>query len=100
MDESLINNFQLDPDGDKALDEETLHRALTDRIAEMLQYESELLFSTLYRLDVYEFKIKQVLSGNTGEEIPGGLARLVIERQKEKMKTRANRGNPPGFKDF
>lgn len=96
---NVINqNFQLE--GDQALDEVTLHQALTTRIAEMLEYETDLLFSTLYRLDVLEHKIKVVLSGNTGEDIPSGLARLVIERQKEKMKTRKNAGESPNFTDF
>ncbi len=99
MSEIIINKFQLDSDTDQ-LDEKTLHEALTNRIADMLQFEADLLFSTLYRLDVLEYKIKAVLSGNTGEEIPAGLARLVIERQKEKMKTRKNLGNAPQFKDF
>jgi len=99
MNYSIINNFQIES-SEETLDEDTLHEALTDRIAEMLQYETDLLFSTLYRLDVLEHKIKHVLSGVSGEDIPGGLARLVIERQKEKLATRKNTGEPPQFKDF
>ena len=96
---NIINqNFQLEED--QILDEATLHQALTNRISEMLELEVGLLFSTLYRLDVLEHKIKTVLSGSTGEDIPSGLARLVIERQREKLKTRKNAGQSPIFKDF
>ena len=98
MSDVIINNFQLDDI--QNLDEMTLHQVLSARIAEMLDFEMDLLFSTLYRLDVLEYKIKAVLSGNTGEGIAAGLARLVIERQKEKMITRKNAGGSPDFKDF
>ena len=98
MNDVIINNFQLDDI--EHLDEKTLHQALSSRIAEMLDFEMDLLFSTLYRLDVLEYKIKAVLSGSTGEGIADGLARLVIERQKEKMVTRKNTGGQPNFEDF
>jgi hypothetical protein len=101
MSDIILNNFQIDTEGEAdGLDEVTLHQALTNRIAQMLDIETDLLFSTLYRLDVLEYKIKAVLAGNTGENIPAGLARLVIERQKEKMKTRKSAGTPPDFEDF
>lgn len=99
MSDAIINRFQLDT-ASESLDEGTLQEALAVRIAEMLEYEIDLLFSTLYRLDVLEYKIKDVLGGMTQEDIPSGLARLVIERQKEKMSTRKNRGQAPNFEDF
>lgn len=69
------------------LDEETLVQALTEKIAQMLDTEIDLLFSTLYRLDIFETKINAVLDNPV---IPNdeGLARLVIERQKEKLESR------------
>ena len=81
-------NFHIVSEDVQDLDEEQLHRALSARIAEMLEHEIDLLLSTLYRLDVFERKIKDVLSGRTGEGVAEGLARLVIERQKEKIETR------------
>lgn len=60
---------------------------LAGRIAQMLDKEPELLFSTLYRLDVLEHKINTVL--HSSSEAPAhGLARLIVERQLEKIKTR------------
>lgn len=98
MSDVISRNFQLDDE--IRLDESTLHQALTSRIAEMLDFQADLLFSTLYRLDVLEHKIKSVMAGTTGEEIAAGLARLVIERQKEKSITRKNSNSTPHFKDF
>lgn len=67
---------------------EELIDALSVRIAYMLDHEAELLFSTLYRLDVLEPKINAVLQSS--EETPArGLARLIVERQQEKLKTRS-----------
>lgn len=67
---------------------EALIRQLAERIAYMLDKEPELLFSTLYRLDVLEHKINAVLQSGT-EEPAYGLARLIVERQLEKHKTRS-----------
>lgn len=60
---------------------------LSQRISEMLDTETDLLFSTLYRLDIYESKINAVLYSS--EDTATGLARLVVERQKQKFKSRA-----------
>ncbi len=60
---------------------------LSNRISEMLDTETDLLFSTLYRLDIYESKINAVLFSS--EDTATGLARLVIERQKQKYLSRA-----------
>jgi hypothetical protein len=61
---------------------------LSNRISEMLDSETDLLFSTLYRLDIYESKINTVLYSS--EDTATGLARLVVERQKQKFKSRAD----------
>lgn len=72
-------------------EEEAVLSVFEERIAEMLDTEMDLLLSTLYRLDISERKILQVLRG--GIESPArGLARLVLERQKEKLATRHKYG--------
>jgi hypothetical protein len=45
------------------------------------------LFSTLYRLDVLEHKINAVLK--SGQDPAFGIARLILERQREKLQTRS-----------
>jgi hypothetical protein len=76
---------------DEEIGEEAVLTLLETRIREMLASEMDLLLSTLYRLDISEKKILLVLKG--GIEGPAkGLARLVLERQKEKLKTRREYG--------
>lgn len=75
--------------------EDELIRVLAKRIAEMLDHEPDLLFSTLYRLDVLESRINAVL--HSPVDPAWGLAKLVLERQKEKLKTRAAYGKGREF---
>lgn len=85
-DASVIRSFGLEKDSD-FLDEGTVLQALSRKIAEMLDHEPDLLFSTMYRLDVLEHKIQRVLNDPA---IPNdtGLAQLILDRQKEKIETR------------
>lgn len=78
---------QFDLEKINEVSETELIEALSLRISVMLDTETDLLFSTLYRLDIFESKINAVL--NSPEDTATGLARLVIDRQKEKFKSRA-----------
>ena len=96
--EIIHQKFELDVEDE--LTEEQLIIMLAKRISEMLDLNPELLFSTLYRLDVYESKINQVL--RSGEDPALGLATLVMDRQKQKLKTKQeyrNKGGDEGFID-
>ena len=95
----IRQRFELDQT--EEITEEQLIMMLARRISEMLDDSPELLFSTLYRLDIYESKINMVLKSD--EDTALGLARLVLERQKEKMRTKAEykaRGNSDDFIDI
>jgi hypothetical protein len=98
-DSSIVaQTFNLDQPLD-FLDEETLLKALAQKIAQMLHSEPDLLFSTLYRLDVLEHKIQNVLN-NPAIPNDEGLAQLVISRQKEKIETRKKyQSKQPGWID-
>ncbi len=87
---TLSHSFHL-RDSSDGLGKNAIIELLSKRIAEMLQFETDLLFSTLYRLDVFESKITEVIQGRTSDfDIATGLARLVVERQEEKNIARAN----------
>lgn len=75
------------PDVESILDEEALLILFTARVEEMMRDDLDLLLSSLYRLDVEEYKIQEALRSAT---IPAaqGIASLIIERQKEKIRTR------------
>lgn len=68
--------------------EEEFRTWLEDRIAHMLEHETDLLLSTLYRLDIDEEKIKHVLDSNRQFSIAGGLTELVLERQRRRQATK------------
>ena len=78
---------QILPEVESILDEKALLELFTKRVEEMMRDDLGLLLSSLYRLDVYEDKIQQALKSPT---VPAaeGIARLIIERQKEKIMTR------------
>jgi hypothetical protein len=63
---------------------------LSERIGEMLERRPEYLMSLLYRLDVLEKKIVPVLRPGAPEPPHIGLARLVLERQKQRIETKRN----------
>lgn len=68
--------------------EDELREKLQKRIEYMLTYETDLLMSTLYRLDIDEQKIKQVLLKSIQQPVAKGLAELVIDRQRQRHHTK------------
>jgi hypothetical protein len=68
--------------------EAALLALLTARIEEMLEKRPEYLMSMLYRLDVLEEKIVPVMHPAAPEPPALGLARLVLERQRQRVETK------------
>ncbi|MEO0041817.1 MAG: hypothetical protein RL329_1265 [Bacteroidota bacterium] len=68
---------------------------LADVIAYMLEHQTDKLFGLMYRLDIDEYKIQIVLAPFHPEPPPVGLARLVWERQLERVRTRKTYTSPP-----
>ncbi len=62
---------------------------LTASIAEMLEKEPDLLLSSMYRMDIDERKILQILNSHSENDIPTEFAKLVLERQRVALMTRA-----------
>jgi hypothetical protein len=75
------------PESDSILDEPALLDLFTKRVEELIRDDLGLLLSSLYRLDVEEHKIQKALRS---PEVPTAraIAGLIIDRQKEKIKTR------------
>ena len=78
---------QFFPEYDPVLDEESVIQLFTTRVEELMREDIDLLLSSLYRLDVEEDKIQHALRSST---IPParGIAMLILDRQKERLKTR------------
>jgi len=92
----VLRKFELSEQ--EELTEEQVVQILAERISEMLDTQPDLLFSTLYRLDVFESKINSVL--NSDSDTAHGLAQLVIDRQKEKLRTKEEYRRKGGAPDF
>lgn len=73
---------------------EELQSALAIHINQLIQHHFEQLVSLLYRIDVNEAKIKQLLQKHPDENAGNLIAALIIERQLEKLKTRQQFRNP------
>jgi len=69
-----------------AMDE--LNNILADKIKDLIMNNFEKLSNILYRIDVNPEKVNNIFSSFGPAEIPHELARLIIERQLEKVKTR------------
>jgi hypothetical protein len=80
------------PESESILDEPALLDMFTTRVEEMLKGDIDLLLSSLYRLDVEEYKIQRALRS---PDVPParGIAKLIIDRQKEKLITRKKYGS-------
>jgi ribosome-associated translation inhibitor RaiA len=61
---------------------------LAAHINQLIQNDFHKLISILYRLDVSEAKLKQLLEENTDSDAGIIIANLVIERQLQKIKSR------------
>ncbi len=89
----VARNFELELDEPFA--EAQLLEVLADRIAWLVEHNPEYLFSLLYRNDVEERKIEEALSPANPEPANIALARLVLERQKQRLETRRRYSSPP-----
>jgi hypothetical protein len=67
---------------------EELLRLLTSHINNMINSNFEQLVSLLYRLDVNEEKLREYLDNKPGEDAAPLIAKLIVERQEQKIKSR------------
>ena len=66
-----------------------LKEELTQYINHLINTDFEKLIFYLYRIDVHEAKMKQLLQAHDGENAASLIAQLIIDRQVQKIKTRA-----------
>jgi hypothetical protein len=66
-----------------------LEQQLTDHINHLINTDFEKLVYYLYRIDVNETRMKQLLQQQGGENAAQLIARLIIDRQLQKLKSRA-----------
>jgi hypothetical protein len=61
---------------------------LADKINQLINLNFAQLVNILYRLDISEAKLKEVLKENPTEDAGQLIAQLIIERQLQKLKAR------------
>lgn len=77
------------------ISEEDLIRVLGERINDMIRHDMQTLFTLLYRIDVSEKRIREMLATHKGVDAGLILAALVLDRQKQKLATRKLFQQPP-----
>ena len=81
----LQQNFQLPITINEMQDAENF---LGDKINSLIKDDFNLLIQILYRIDVNEARLKQVLKDNPNEDAGKIIAALLIERQLQKINIR------------
>jgi hypothetical protein len=80
-----------------------LETLLAGKLNELIRIDFNALVTILYRIDVNETKLKELLRTSAGEDAGRIMARLIIERQEQKIKTRnasGATGTGPVWKDL
>jgi hypothetical protein len=83
---SIRNDFSLQVP--ERISEEELRRVLAGRISELISVNFQELVRLLYRIDVSEAKLKQLLREHPEADAGLLIADLILERQAEKLKSR------------
>lgn len=85
--ELIVRDFELEPQQEILSEEELLH-LLANHVAAMIETKLEFLLSLMYRLDIDEKKVHFALSPFCEEPANVALARLILERQKQRVFTK------------
>ena len=79
--------------------EEAFLTWLTERIEQLIAHDFEGLLFLLYRIDVSEQKVRQMLADTKGEGAARTIATLIMERQRQKLRLRRQMGKFPTSTD-
>ena len=80
----LATSFEIEGPTDSVSEEELLY-VLSERIGYMIEHKFGYLMHLMYRFDVLEHKIKKAIDPRNIDPANVALAKLVIERQKERI---------------
>lgn len=90
----IARDFELDFVGGDQLSEEQLFALLADHITHLIDSRLEFLLSLMYRMDIDESKVSAALAPQAPEPANIGLARLVLDRQKQRVFTKRHYRQP------
>ena len=83
----ILNN-QLDTNFPETIPKQQLVEKLSVYIDDLIQNNFQKLVVILYKIDVSEKKLKQLLQESEGVNAAGIISTLIIERQREKIESR------------
>jgi len=83
----VIKDFQMDA-LEEGMTEQQLLDALANQIAYFIEHRMDFLLSLMYRLDIPEAKVNFALSPEHPLPPNMALAKLVLDRQKERVNTK------------
>ena len=75
-----------------SLQQPSLHQQLAEAVNFLILHQFDELIRLLYRIDVHEQKLKQLLKEHPQEDAGKIIASLIIERQLQKIKSRREFG--------
>lgn len=92
MNNELIDdiNQSLEISLPSSVSEEELRKQLTSHINHLINHDFEKLVYYLYRIDVNENRMRNLLEQRGGENAAELIADLIIERQLQKIESRKN----------
>ena len=83
------NSLQLRPDlVEKVSNDEELLKLIEELVTELVNHDFERLLLMLYRLDVSEQKVKQAIDTAGPTNASRNIAKLILDREKEKAVSR------------
>jgi hypothetical protein len=72
-----------------------LEDLLTKKLEAMISHDFQQFVLLLYKIDVSEFRIREVLAADLSPDVYRKIAALLIERQQEKIISRKTYTRPP-----
>ena len=88
-----IINKQIDTDFAEGILMQALQEKLIVFINDLIQNNFQRLVAILYKVDVDENKLKRILKEDVGKDAADIIARLIIEREIQKIETRKQFGS-------
>jgi hypothetical protein len=86
--EKLHKDFALEKETLPAVSNlEIIRKQLIEKVKELMSRDYERFLNSLYRIDVSEKKVREILHSKDRTTIPEQLADLIIERQMMRVRT-------------
>jgi len=86
--DQILTNQLFDKDQVEEVNSDQLLKAIQERVHHLLEFQPELLFSYLYRLDVEESKVRFIIEASQISNKVEALSKLIFDRQMMRYRTK------------